>query len=237
MKKSSPARSARRNPGAETPKQWSNAVAQVCTKKRERKGECSKSNDAETLAAVRMIRETPPADRSAFAKQLAAGRRRNPETAAEMFEAFHGRPPAGERTITEEVRYPHSLADCGSLVELVAVFMDGEKAAVIAFRGKGVRVATTPNGKEIHFVGGDQELDLQTLRLQDQDGKPNVLVGYAHTIAYHTSKHFHNFEPSDYEHEFGEETGEKPLLAYDPRSRKLYLVGGAYEVRPEGIVN
>lgn len=41
----------------------------------------------------------------------------------------------------------------------------------------------------------------------------------------------------DYVHSFGEEGGRKPTLAADPRSRRLHIVGGDYDVQGRGIVD
>lgn len=41
----------------------------------------------------------------------------------------------------------------------------------------------------------------------------------------------------DYVHSFGEEGGAKPTLAADPRSRRLHIVGGDYDVQGRGIVD
>jgi hypothetical protein len=41
----------------------------------------------------------------------------------------------------------------------------------------------------------------------------------------------------DYVHSFGEEGGRKPTLAADPRSKRLHIVGGDYDVQGRGIVD
>lgn len=233
--------------GAQSLEQWLHAVGQVCTKKRQAKGECNRSNSPEVLAARRMIDDTPASRRSQFAREQQAKRRkRNPDaTAEEMFEAFTGKPSTKSTVITEKVHSPARLADLGELIEIAVILPEGRHVAAIGFEARGVRLAAARFSKdgdatiasELHIVGGDQEIDLRKLEAQAQAGKPSIVLGTAHTIAYRTSKHFHNFKESVYEHELGEETGEKPVLCYDPRSRKLYLAGGAYVVRPEGIVN
>jgi hypothetical protein len=60
-------------------------------------------------------------------------------------------------------------------------------------------------------------------------------LGNIEAITYSTTKgstgHAH------YEHEFGEEGGRKPILAVDPRSNRLHIVGGDYRVEDRGIVD
>lgn len=170
-------------------------------------------------------------------KRVPQTRRKNSDTAAaaaRLSEEFHGRPVRKVREIVETVEEPTNLADLGRLVELQ--LLEGRHVRPLAFR-RGVRVSCTPDGGQIYFVDGDQEIDLAALGLQRWLPKDHVTLGPVAKIAYFTSKAFHNFEPSTYEHQFGEERGLMPLLHYDVRNRKLYLTGGSYQVRPEGITN
>jgi hypothetical protein len=192
--------------------------------------------------AREIVSKTPAGLRSRFSKQLAARRRANPseadlEAAARMYAKFHGKEPGHVTTVDQLRVTPGVLADCGRLVELVFK-RPGFVREVYPFPESGagqVRVATTGDGGQLYFVGGDQELDLRgggfTLP------KDHLALGECVSIAYHTSKDFHNFKPSDYEHKFGEEGGRKPEGGYDVHSKRLYLVGGDYRVRREGIVN
>jgi hypothetical protein len=164
-------------------------------------------------------------------------RKKNQDTAAAaaaLSEQFHGRPVRKVREIVETFDEPIDLADLGRLVELQV--LDGRHVRPMEFRA-GVRVGCTPDGGQIYFVGGDQEISLEALGLAKWLPKDHVTIGPVAKIAYHTSKVFHDFEPSDYEHDFGEERGLLPLLHYDVRNKKLYLTGGSYQVRPEGITN
>ena len=164
-------------------------------------------------------------------------RRKNPDTAsaaAAMSEQFHGRPVRKVTEITESVHEPDNLADLGRLVELQ--IQDGKYVVPLEFT-RGVRLACTPEGGQIYFVGGDQSLDLKKIGLDKYLPKDHVTIGPVRKIAYFTSKVFHDFEPSTYEHEFGEERGKLPILHYDVRNRLLYLTDGSYQVRPEGITN
>jgi len=60
-------------------------------------------------------------------------------------------------------------------------------------------------------------------------------LGELESVVYSTDKNGDGF--SNYEHEFGEEGGEKPLLAVDPENKKLHVVGGDYTVEDRGIVD
>jgi hypothetical protein len=80
-------------------------------------------------------------------------------------------------------------------------------------------------------------VDLAVFGLDKHLPKDHVTLGPVAKIAYFTSKAFHDFTPSVYEHQFGEDSGVLPLLHYDVRNKRLYMTGGSYQVRPEGIVD
>lgn len=56
-------------------------------------------------------------------------------------------------------------------------------------------------------------------------------VDRVHNITYHTEKDFDEFQPIDYQHSLGEETGDVPVLEYDPRNELLFIAGGRYRIR------
>ncbi len=96
-------------------------------------------------------------------------------------------------------------------------------------------MVSTPDGSNIYFLNGDQSIDLHALDVESD--KDMVEIGPCSYISYKTEKGFHDFEPIVYYHEFGEEDGILPILAYDRLNKALFLLGGNYRVRPEGIVN
>lgn len=67
--------------------------------------------------------------------------------------------------------------------------------------------------------------------------RPRALVklGNLEAVTYSTTKGREGFQ--HYEHEFGEEGGKKPVLAMDPESKRLHVVGGTYRVEDRGIVD
>ena len=174
-------------------------------------------------------------------------KRRNPEDAealaAAVSESFHGRPAQSVRDVEETVARRAVLADLGRMIEL-GVWTDEDRFIKLTFP-RGVRCACSPEkddqgkpfSRSLYFVGGDQSLDLAELGIEGAMVKDHVRIGDCQTIAYHTSKVFHNFEPNDYEHQFGEESNNLPTLNYDTLNQRVFLVGGSYEVRPEGIVD
>jgi len=67
--------------------------------------------------------------------------------------------------------------------------------------------------------------------------RPRALakLGTAEAIVYSTTKGKTGF--AHYEHAFGEDGGKKPVLAVDPDTDRLHLVGGSYRVEKRGIVD
>lgn len=166
-----------------------------------------------------------------------ATRRRNPgalEAAGALSESFHGRPANRVSVIQEEELEHAAVAELGKLVELHVQTPSGAKFR-LPFLTAGVRVCSTPDGQNIVFLGGDQELDLDSLGIETT--KDQLVLGDCIGIVYATKKAFHKFEKTDYVHTFGEESGEPPTLGYSPLNKRIYLAGGRYEVRPEGIVD
>lgn len=188
-------------------------------------------------ALAKKAKRKNPAKRKAAKKRPAVKRRkRNGESvaaAAAMFKKFHGKAASGVKTVRQLRVTPSALADCGKLVELV--IDTGHGGRRLSFGRNSVRTATTGDGGQLYFVGGDQALNLAEWPGMALP-KDQVKLGELASICYHTSKDFHNFEPSDYEHKFGETGKDRPDICYDVHSKRLYLVGGGYQVKRAGIV-
>lgn len=172
-----------------------------------------------------------PTARQALGLRAKRGKRSNPSTdeqaAAVLSELFHGRPARSVREVASVEKEPDALADLGRLLELDVTAPAGARR--LQFRGD-VRLAADPATGQLLIVGGDQRLDLAALGVEEP--RRYVLLGKLTRIVYRTSKAFHNFEPADYEHEFRRPL---PSLAYDTVNRQISILGGGYEVRPEGI--
>ncbi len=219
-------------------------------------------------AAREIVDKTSKGMRSKFAKELAKVRkgRKNPSDyfdndtenendteskAAELSRRFHGRANETVSEIDELETYIENLAELGDLIEL-EVMVNEDEIVPISFSydndKKIVSVCCTPDGKNLEFVGGDQDLgDLSdltkqgiTLEYEENTGKRLVDIGEVFSISYYTDKHHLEGPKSqangeEYIHEFGEQGGIRPRLVYDTLNKKISLVGGSYEVREEGI--
>lgn len=193
--------------------------------------------DRETGQVKRTVK-TKSAARQVLASMnaKAIARRGNPEEgAAAMFEKFHGTPSTRVKEFRESVREHSYLAELGRLVYLVVKVGPG-RGKFLDFTGKGVEVASSENGGQIYFVGGDASIDLKSVGAARELPKDHVELGECVEICYHTKKGFHKFEPIDYFHKFGKPGGFPPMLNYDVLNDRPYLSGGSYQVRSEGIV-
>jgi hypothetical protein len=183
--------------------------------------------------------KNPAAPKKTAAKKRAATpkrkrRRLNPEEMAEaeaLYERFHGRPANRTVEYDQPMEYRSELAELGKLLEL-RFDLDADNECVPLRNFGACQVACTPDGKNLYFVGGNMSIDLDALGIEA--GKDYIELGPCVYIKYHTRKGFHDFAPVNYYHEFGEVM---PVLLYDSINSALFLAGGDYTVRPEGIVN
>jgi hypothetical protein len=211
------------------------------------KGPTAKKKTAAKKAGAAATRKPRPKPAAATYKQARKAPRKNPaekprrrnseemEAAERQYTAFHGRP--SNRTIEYQQghTYHDSFAELGRLLEL-RFHLNGENPKVpLEGFGKHCQVVCTADGSNIYFIGGDQAVDLGALGIESD--KDMIELGACSYIAYHTIKGFHDFQPINYEHEFGEEDGCKPTLNYDRLNKTLYLASGNYRVRPAGIEN
>ena len=95
-----------------------------------------------------------------------------------------------------------------------------------------------PDGRQLYFVGGKQELDAGMLKTLGCDPAKDLCdLGDCFLIEYFAQKRFDKFEPMTYYHHFGEVTGVQPRLIYRRPQKMLELVGGEYVVKASGIDN
>ncbi len=167
--------------------------------------------------------------------------KRNPSEdatlASALAEKFHGAPPKETFEVYEELQERDDLAGLGRLVDLTVVTPTNLEA-VIEFPNDAPLVASSPDGGQLFFVGGDQAIDLAPLKMQNGKWRrDSMILGDLKRVTYRTAKAFDKFETLDYFHKVGEKTGVHPVLIYDAVNSKLSVSGGQYEVKAEGIVN
>lgn len=163
-------------------------------------------------------------------------RRRNSgedSAAARMFKTFHGRKATTVQDIATRMQDRRTLSGLGKMVYLQTV--DGLPIKFTA--ADKVMLACDPEGQQLYFVGGNQDVTGILKQAGIESRKDLIDVGECQIICYATDKDFDNFEEIDYQHEFGEEGGALPMLVFDRLNKSLFLVGGDYQIKREGIVN
>lgn len=167
-----------------------------------------------------------------------SSRRSNPEdTAAEMYETFHGKTSEEILEVGETVHFHANLAVLGELVEFKIATVTG-KDAEIDFSKSQCMLCSNETGTQLYVVGGDQSLDLAKLGFKgDQLDKDLITLGVLYELTYQTQKGFDKFKLTDYFHELGEETGCQPVAVYDRLNDFILISGGSYKIEDRGIVD
>jgi hypothetical protein len=166
------------------------------------------------------------------------GPRPNPSAEA-IRESFTGAPVDGEM-ITDEPHMPAgSYAQLGEVLALHVKPHSGGQIQAIEFSRPRPLLVSDESARQIYFVGGDQNLDDSLMAFNPRHrGRGIYELGQGRRIDYKQRKaHVRNPDADEWRHDLGEETGERPLVLYDTNCRRILLEGGAYVIRPEGIVN
>ncbi|MCU1284475.1 MAG: hypothetical protein JWO13_825 [Acidobacteriales bacterium] len=176
------------------------------------------------------------ADKGVKKNPAGSKRKRNGslQDAAKLYEDFHGKTATKITEYLGAIVGENNFAQLGQLVKLI---IDSQYEIEFPERGRDkVILASNPKGDQLYIIGGDQNVDSL---LKPGEAKSDKLVdlGELTNIEYFTRKKFDSFQPVTYVHELGEETGVRPRLKYDPINKQLHIAGGAYKVKPEGIVN
>lgn len=170
--------------------------------------------------------------------KLGTGERRNPESAAAtLYEKFHQTPSTEMVELAETIHEHDYLTTLGTL-QTIKLHTLADKQVEIAFTDDRPYLCSNETGTQLYIAGGDQTMDLKALGIGSKLWhKEHMLLGICLEVTYQTKKGFHDFRLTDYYHELGEETGVQPMLAYDTRNCKLSILGGQYQIKPEGITN
>lgn len=183
-------------------------------------------------------------------RQNPSNKTRNPSASAEkLYQKFHGRPSDSSFAVKEKEHVHSHLAQLGTLTEIVVAIKIGGQGKAVLYRlkasetakshsdRKAVHLTSNEDGTQLFLTGGDQSLNLKALGFVSSEIKEQMVIGQIKELTYRTQKSFDDFKTIDYFHGLGEENGNKPLLLYKPRDKKLLIFGGDYQVKPEGIVN
>ncbi len=191
---------------------------------------------AEFLARMARGRKKSASKGNPKKKAGRKGRRNSEEmdAAVTKFREFHGKEPGKIVEYSQQHEYPATFAEMGKLKEL-RIDLDMSNRDFPLEKFGDCQAVCTPDGRNIYFIGGDQSIDFDALDMASD--KDFAELGPCTYIVYDTIKGFHDFVRTNYWHRFGEENGVYPTLVYDRLNQTLFLIGGDYQVRPEGIVN
>lgn len=149
------------------------------------------------------------------------------EQAVRLFQGFHGHDPKEivEKHVSAATRLDYTAL--GDLVYLKVETPVGKKFE-FNFNGDGVKLASSPDGKQLYCIGGNQNI----LPCLDEDSKQKDFIdlGDGIEVAYLARKIHGKFQPVEYYHEFGEVDGTLPRLMYDKLRKQIFFIGGNYWV-------
>jgi len=165
------------------------------------------------------------------------GKRRNPgETAAaeQLYRVFHGKDPKGviEKSVSAEMRKDYAALGPLDYVKFkTPIGGSGE----FTFYGDGVTLASSPDGKQLYVIGGNQ--NVAPLLDADSLQKDIIDIGDCTELQYQARKRFDNFEPVAYFHKFGEDSGDLPRLFFSRIQKQLFFAGGNYKIDKSGEIS
>ena len=171
--------------------------------------------------------------KSGYRSNPAKSGKRNPiDAAADLAEAWHGRPAETLTDYVEKIHFHGVLMDAGRLVE-IKVYVTPRHTVGIEF-DEATRLASNEAGEQLYVVGGDQSLTLSDFGITGHAAKKDlVVVGTVYSVTYFTAKmHLGKQDkiPGAYEHIFKEHDQEEPQLLYDTMNQHVGFAGGEYHI-------
>ncbi len=107
----------------------------------------------------------------------------------------------------------------------------------LIFEGDDIALASDPSGRQLYFLGGNQDIRSLLKQLSPDAHKDYVRLGAWYRVEYVGRKKFDSFELIQYYHDFGEVSGVRPTLCFDQINCRLFAVGGKYRVEAPGIID
>ena len=158
------------------------------------------------------------------------------EAAVQLFQTFHGKDP---REILRLQQDTSIRKDYTALGDLIALGLDDngyseaelthrwDKCPYLNFSGKGIKLASAPNGKQLYALGGDVNLSSALKDFKDVDtSKDFVDLGEIYFVVYEAEKAHSNFEPVQWVHRF--DKAARPVLVYNQIQNAILFAGGEY---------
>jgi hypothetical protein len=166
--------------------------------------------------------------------------RKNPDELAEaedLYREFHGREPHEILEMQESELARRDYTALGPLVELHTELPNGSKAKISFGDADAVLVVSSPNGRQLYLLGGNQDISGSLASMGVDSSKELIDLGDAVFLSYDASKWQTDFKPTIWEHKLGEESGIRPRGFYDQLKRRIFFAGGNYRVERPGIID
>jgi hypothetical protein len=158
------------------------------------------------------------------------------EAAEDLYKTFHGREPREILEMQESSETRGEYTALGDLVELTFIAPNGDHV-LVKFTDDGVRVASSPSGEQLYFLGGNQDISGSLKQFGADEEKDLIDLGELKQIVYEASKWQTDFTPQEWKHDLGEESGVKPRGFFDQLKKRIFIAGGNYKVKRPGIID
>ncbi len=166
--------------------------------------------------------------------------KKNPDELAgaeDLYREFHGREPHEILEMQESELARRDYTALGPLVELHTELPNGSKAKISFGDADAVLVVSSPNGRQLYLLGGNQDISGSLAGMGVDSSKELIDLGDAVFLSYDASKWQTDFKPTIWEHKLGEESGIRPRAFYDQLKRRIFFAGGNYRVERPGIID
>jgi hypothetical protein len=154
------------------------------------------------------------------------------DQAADLYREFHGKEPGEVLKLQQQMELRKDYAALGPLLELRGSV--GSSRWEIAFDRDKPMLASSPDGRQLYILGGDQNVDSCLGQLETDADRDFVDLGKLSRVVYFARKQQANFDPVEWMHDFEDPL---PRIHYDRLNRQLAIVGGAYYIEAPGIID
>jgi hypothetical protein len=160
-----------------------------------------------------------------------------PESAEDTFRKFHGKDPSEILKVQISNKERKKLPVIGPLEDMKIEDVEG-RGKRLRFHGDQVLACAAPGGRQIYFIGGNQELSTDLLKSFGADPtKDQPALGEVIAFCYWAAKKESGWKVVPWEHALGEDSGKRPTAYYDKLKKRVFWVGGNYRIEPNWVMD